>query len=159
AVPNFFALSQGYFDLGDSVTEINLGRYDGQALGFGADRELVNFVFVEEKLARAEGFVIPGAAGHVLGDVGVHEPRTVGLEVDIGVADVRFALAQRLHFGAAKGEAGFKAFEEVVIVGGGAILRDDRLGGLLGLFRRLLALRWNGGPSRLGDRLRHSVPL
>ena len=103
----------------------------------------MNFAFVKKQLAFAEGFVIPRAAGHVLGDVGVDEERAAGLEVDVGVADVGFAFAECFHFGAMKDESRFHLFEDVVVVRGSAVLRDDFFARLLGLgfWRDLPGLR------------------
>src|SRR5882724_2687741 len=100
----------------------------------------MNFAFVKKKFAFAERLVVPRAAGHVLGDVGVDEERAAGLEVHVGVADVGFALAESLHFGAMKDEPCFHLFEDVVVVRRGTVLRDDFFARLLGAFRFLLAL-------------------
>ena len=105
----------------------------------------MNFAFVKKELTLAEGLVVPRAAGHVLGDVGVHEERATGLEIHVGVADVGLAFAEGLHFGAMEDEAGFEAFEDVIVVGGRAVLGDDLFGGPGGLFTlRLLGVF--GGP-------------
>ena len=100
----------------------------------------MNLAFVKKKFTLAEGLVVPRAAGHVLGDVGVDEERAAGLEIHVGVADVGFAFAEGFHFGAVKDEARFHLFEDVVVVGGGAILRDDSFARLLGVFALLGAL-------------------
>ena len=100
----------------------------------------MNFALVKKELAFAEGFVIPRAAGHVLGDMGVDEEWAAGLEVDVGVADVGFAFAEGLHFGAVKDESRFHLFEDVIVVGRGAVLRDDLLARVLGVLPFLLAL-------------------
>src|SRR5579863_7102007 len=111
----------------------------------------MNFAFVKKQLAFAERLVIPRAAGHVLGNVGVDEEGAAGLEVDVSVADVGFAFAKSLHFGAVKDEARFHLFEDVIVVRGGTVLRDDLLARVLGALRFLLALCGPGG--RLGHNL------
>src|SRR5467141_3796107 len=93
----------------------------------------MNFAFVKKQFTFAERFVVPRAAGHVLGDMGVDEERAAGLEVHVGVANVGLAFAQGLHFGAVKHESRFHLFEDVVVVRGGAILRDDFFERLLGV--------------------------
>src|SRR5260370_31792659 len=85
----------------------------------------MNLAFMKEKFSFAERFVIPRAAGHVLGDVGVDKERAAGLEVHVGVADVGFAFAQRFDFRAVKDQARFHSFKDVVVVGSGAVLRDN----------------------------------
>src|SRR5260370_17738595 len=116
AVPGLFALRQGDFALGDAVAEVYPQGNDGLTFGLGAAGQLVNFVFVEKQLARAERFVIPGAAGHVLSDVGVDQPGATGLEVNIGVADVGLSLAECLHFGAVEDQPGLIAPDDAVVV-------------------------------------------
>ena len=111
----------------------------------------MNFAFMKKQLAFAEGFVIPRAAGHVLSDVGVDEERTARLEVDIIVADVGFAFAEGLDLVAVKDESRFHLFEDVVVVRGGAVLRDN-------FFARLLRILGLAGalPGLLG-RLGHNL--
>lgn len=93
----------------------------------------MNFAFMKKQLAFAERFVVPRTAGHVLSDVGVDEERAAGLEVHVGVTDVGLAFAQGFDFGAVKDEARLHFFEDVVVVGGGAVLRDDFFAGLFGV--------------------------
>ena len=100
----------------------------------------MNFAFMKKEFALAEGFVIPRAAGHVLSDVSIDKEGAAGLEVHVGVADVGFAFAKGFDFGAVKDEAGLHFFEDVIVVRGGAVLRDDFFAGLFGvlaLFREL----------------------
>ena len=111
----------------------------------------MNFAFVKKEFAFAERLVIPRAAGHVLGDVGVDEEGAAGLEVDVSVADVSFAFAEGLYFGAVKYESSFHLFEDMVVVRGGAVLRDDFFAWILGVLRFLLAL--SGLRGRLGHNL------
>jgi len=85
--------------------------------------------------------VVPGAAGQVLGNVGVHEPGAAGFEVDEGIANIRFSFAESFHFGAMQNQAGLKAFEEVVVVRGGAVLGHNLLVRFAGL-SRLAGLFW-----------------
>src|ERR1700686_1689163 len=70
AVPSLFALGQRDFALGDAVAKVYPQRDYGQTFGLSAAGELVDFVLVQQQLTRAKGFVVPRAAGHVLGDVG-----------------------------------------------------------------------------------------
>jgi len=115
----------------------------------------MNLAFVKKKFTLAEGLVVPRAAGHVLGNVGVDEKRATGLEIHVGVADVGFAFAEGFDFSAVKDEACLHPFEDVVIVGGGAILRDDFLARLFRVFALLGALlgALPGLLSRLGHNL------
>jgi hypothetical protein len=76
--------------------------------------------------------MIPRSARTVLSDVGIDQPRPAGLEIDEGVTDVRFAFAKGFDLGAVEDQPGLESLEQVVVVGGGAILSDDLL--LLSLF-------------------------
>src|SRR5215472_14880972 len=141
AIPGFFALGHSDFDFGDAVAEIDVQGNDRQTFGFGATRKFMNFTLVKKKFAIAERLVIPGTARQVLRDVGVDQIWAAGLEVHIGVADVGLAFAQRFHFGAVQDQPGFELFKKVIVVGGGAILRDDLLARLGALFTlRLLSV-------------------
>src|SRR5271165_2552224 len=142
AVPGFFALSQCDLYFSNPFTKINAKGDDRQTLGFGTSGQLVNFAAVQEQLAIAEGFVIPGAAGRILRDVGVDQERPAGFKVHEGIANVGFALAQSFHFGAMQHQARFELLKNVVVVGSGAILRDDLLARLLAVPAFLGLLVW-----------------
>jgi hypothetical protein len=71
----------------------------------------VNLIFVKEEFAGAERLMVPGAAGHVLGDVGVDEPSTAGFEIDESVADVRFPFAKGFDLSAVENQARFVPLE------------------------------------------------
>src|SRR5579859_465123 len=89
---------------------------------------------MEQQLAAAQGFMIPRTARHILSDVGVDEPGSIWFEVDVSVANIRFSFAKGFDFGAVKDEAGFQPFEKMIVIARRAILGDDGLLGLLGLF-------------------------
>jgi hypothetical protein len=59
----------------------------------------------------------------------VNEPCAVGLEIDVSIANVRFALAEGLDLGAMKDQASLMFLKNLVVIGGGAVLRDDVLAG------------------------------
>src|ERR1700680_3586959 len=77
--------------------------------------------------------MVPRAAGQVLGDVGVDQPGAAGLEIDEGVADIRLSLPQGFNLGAVKNQAGLEFLHQNIVVGGGAVLGDPQLFGLLRL--------------------------
>jgi hypothetical protein len=110
---------------------------------------------MKKQFAGAEGFMIPRSARTVLSDVGIDQPRPAGLEIDEGVAVVRFALAKGFDLGAVQDQTGFESLEQVVVVGGGAILSDDLL--LLSLFGFACGL--TGGFARFRGGLGHSLIL
>src|SRR5258708_28126808 len=137
AVPSLLALRQGDFALGDAVAEVYPQGNYGQTFGLSAASELVDFILVQQKLARAQRLVVPRATRHVLGDVSVDQPRTRGLEVNIGFTDIRLSFAKGFDLGAVEHEAGLIALEQMVVVRSGAVLRHNLLFaffGLLGLF-------------------------
>ena len=72
----------------------------------------------------------------------VHQPDVAAADLGVGVAQIGFAGAQRFYLGAGKRHARFHFFEQVIVVGGGAILGNDlharlHLFALSGFFRRL----------------------
>src|SRR5580704_10555204 len=93
--------------------------------------------------------MVPGAAGIVLSNVGVDEPGAAGLEVDKGVADVCFSFAKGFDLGAVKDHASLEPLQQVVVVGGGAVLGDDLI--LFLLFRFFGLLGWLGHSLILRD--------
>ena len=92
---------------------------------------------MEEELAVTQRLVIPRAAGQVLRDVGVDEPSSIGFEVHIGVANIRFSFAQSLYFRAVQHHPGFQPFQDVIVIRGRSVLRDDLFTFALGLLDRL----------------------
>src|SRR5215471_4923017 len=142
AVPGLFALSQGDFDLGDAVAEIDAKRNDGKALAFGTAGKLMNFALVKKQFAIAEGFVVPRAAGHVLGDMRVDKVGAAGLEVHVSIADIGLAFAEGFHFGAVEDQAGLEPFEKMIVIGGSAVLRDDLLARPFGLLASFSTFGW-----------------
>src|SRR5271170_1812648 len=103
----------------------------------------MNFVLMEEQLARAKRFVVPWAAGQVLRNVRVNEPSAAGLEIDISVTNIRFPFAQGLYFGAVQDQTGLKAVEQMEIIRSGAVLGHDLLASFAVLLRFLCRLRHN----------------
>src|ERR1700740_2747957 len=78
AIPSLFALRQRDFALGDAVSEVYPQGNYGQTFGLRAASKLVNFIMVQQELPGSEGLVVPRPAWHVLGDMGVDEPRAGG---------------------------------------------------------------------------------
>src|SRR5208283_2773935 len=142
AVPRFLALRQSDFDLGNAVAEIDSQGNNGQTFGFGTSRQFKDFAFMQEQLAVSKGFMIPGAAGHILGDVGVGKESAAGLEVHISIANVGLAFAEGLHFRAVQHETSFQLLKNMIVVGSGAILRHDKLARAFGILALLGFLGW-----------------
>src|SRR5271166_1257086 len=144
AVPRLLALCQSDFDLGNAVAEVNPQGNYGETFRFGTARKLVDFAFMQEQLAVSKRFMIPRTAGHILGDVGVGEIGTAGLEVHIGVANVGLALTQGFHFGAVQHETGFQLLQDKVVIGSGAVLRHDEFARGFGVLALFGFLGWLG---------------
>src|ERR1700731_2172377 len=134
AVPDFFALGQRNFALGDAVAKVYPQRDYGQTLGLGAAGQLVDFVLVQQQFPGTQGFMVPRTARHVLRDVGVFEPRAAGLEIDISIANIGLALAKSFNFGAMQDETGLIALQQMIIIRGRAVLRHDLFFAFFGLF-------------------------
>ena len=106
----------------------------------------MNLAFVKKQFALPERLVVPGATGHVLGDMSVDQKRAAGFEVHVGVADVGFAFAKGFYFGSVKDQTGLEFFENVIVVRSRTVLGHDLFAWPLGLFtfRFLGALGWFG---------------
>src|SRR3982074_1502609 len=98
AVPSLFALRQRDLALCDAVAEVYAQGNYGQTFSLSAASEFVNFILVQQQLAGSGGLLVPWAAGHLLRDVGVDEPGSGGLKVNVGIADIRFSLAKSFNF-------------------------------------------------------------
>ena len=83
--------------------------------------------------------------------MGIHQIRTARLKIHEGIAYIRFALAQSLHFRAMKHDPSLHFLQNVVVIGSCPILRDDFFGGV---FCVLLASFY-----RFAILLRHSLIL
>ena len=69
--------------------------------------------------------MVPGSAGHVLGNVGIFEKSAAGFEVDKSIANISFSFAKGFYFGPMQHQASFQLLKNMIIVGSGAILRDN----------------------------------
>ena len=86
---------------------------------------LLDLLLMQQQPAARKRLVIEGSAGEVLWDVAIHQPDAGAAHLGIGIAQVGLALAQRLYLGAGQRHSGFHLFEQVIVVGGGAILGND----------------------------------
>ncbi len=136
---NFLPLRHGQFAFGDAVPEVNLGRDDGHALLLGLNEQAVQFAPVEQQLPFPKGIVVPEASGQILGNVAVYQPSLAKANLGVGLPEGAFAFAQRFDLRAHQYQASFQTVQEVVVVGGGAILRNN----LYALVLRLLWVRFH----------------
>jgi hypothetical protein len=63
----------------------------------------------------------------------VNQPGAVGLEIDVGVANVGLALTKGFDLGTVEDQTGLMSLKNMVVIGGGAVLGDDVFAGLCGL--------------------------
>jgi hypothetical protein len=95
---------------------------------------------VEKKFPRTERLMVPRPSRSVLCNVRVNKPCAVGLEIHIRIADVGFAFPEGFNLRAVEDQSGLMFFKNMVVIGSGAVLRDQLLAGFCGLlcfFRRL----------------------
>jgi hypothetical protein len=138
AIPRLFSLRQRDFNLGDAVAEVDPQRNDGQSLGLNAARQFIDFAPVQKQFAAAKRLMIPWPSGQVLRDMRVHQKRAAGFEVHVRIANVSLTLTKRLHFRAVQYQARLVFLQQMIIVRGRTILRDNHLFGafrVLGLHR------------------------
>ena len=122
---SFLPCASGNFAFGEAVSKIDSDGNQGGALGFYFIYKLPYLFFVHQKLPSAKRSMVPWAPSPIFGDVAIFQPQFAAPNMRVGLADVGFALAQRLYFGAAERHTGFVSLQQVVIVRGGAVLRDE----------------------------------
>ena len=79
--------------------------------------------------------MISGAARLILRDMAVDQPRLSGSNLGVGFAQRSLAFPERLDLSPYENEARLECVEQVVIVRGGAILRDNFHALAIGFFR------------------------
>lgn len=111
-----FALRQRKFTFGPAAAEIYLQRHQGKAFLLNPPSHLIHFAAVEEQLPRPHGIVIPRAAGTIFRNVAIDEPQLALADFRVGLAQTRFPLSQRLHFGPDQNDSCLNFIKEGVIV-------------------------------------------
>jgi hypothetical protein len=145
AVVEFFTTRDGEFTLGDAVPEINFGGDDGHALLGGLGLEFADLAAVEQQLAATERIVISETARKIFGYMAVHEPHLIAFGFGIGLADRTFPFAKAFDLCSKENQTGFHVLEQLIVVAGGAILRNNFHAFVLSL----VVLRFHGEPSYL----------
>src|SRR5260370_25730040 len=125
AVPLFLALCQGDLAFCQAIAKVDSQGNNGQTFGLGAAGQLVDFILVQQELARTERLVIPGTTRQVLCNVCVYEPSARRFELNESVANIRLSFAQSLHFRAVDDETGLMLLENMVVIVGGTVFRHD----------------------------------
>src|SRR5713226_7941860 len=116
AVPLFFALRQGDLAFCQAIAKVDSQGNDRQTFGLSAAGQLVDFILVEQELARTERLVIPGTTRQVLRNVRVYEPSACRFEFNESVANIRLSFAQSFHFRTVKDQTGLMLLENMVVV-------------------------------------------
>src|SRR3979490_2280972 len=105
-------------DLGESILEVDLERYDGQAFLRRRAEQLADFALMKEELAGAGGRRVVLAAGPVMRNRHALEPDFAIAHMSIRFTQARLAITQRLDLGPAENETRLPRFQEMVIVPG-----------------------------------------
>jgi len=118
----FFAVADGEFELGAAFFEVDGEGDEGGAFFLGGVFEALDFAFVDEELAGAEGFVVVDGGGlFVVVDVEVVEPELAVFDAGEGVVHLGEAAAEGFDLGAFEGDAALELGVDVVIVEGAAV--------------------------------------
>ena len=131
AVVKLFTFGHGNFAFGDAIPEIDLGWDDGHAFLLGLDQKPINLSTVQQQFAFPQRFVISKAARQVFRDMAIDEPGFAAANLRERLAQSTFSLAERLYFSADEHDSGFEAVEQLVVVRGRAILRNNLDAGVL----------------------------
>jgi hypothetical protein len=114
-----------YFAFGDAVPEINFGRNDGHAFLLGLDHEPLDLPAVQEQLSFPKRVVIPRPTGQVLGYVAIDQPSFPSANLGEGFAKRALPFPQSLDLGTDEHDSGLQTIQELVVIGGAAILRNN----------------------------------
>ncbi len=134
------AFGQGQFAFCAAVPEIEFHGDDRHALLLGLDFQTLNLTLIEKKLPFPERVVIARSPGLVFRNVAVYQPSLTGANFGIGVAKGCLPFPETLDLGADENEAGFELIEQVIVVGGGAVLGNN----LDALLDRFLGVSFHG---------------
>lgn len=118
-IEKFFALGECYFNLNQSVAEVEFCRNNGFSAGADFRNKLSDFPCVQKQFPRAIGLVIVRVAEIVFGNVRVVEYGDCTIiNADKGVGDIGPSEANRLYLGPRERDSRFKAASEEIISGG-----------------------------------------
>ena len=124
-VVQFFALRQCQLAFDSSFFQVHLGGNKGQSFFARLPQEFVDLRAVQQQLAPAGRLVILAIAVRVLADVRVEQPGFVTRHFREAVLELNPAALGSFHFGSGKSDAGFEAFEQMVIMSGMSIVAQD----------------------------------
>src|SRR5262249_32856405 len=104
-----------------------------QPLLLGGGRELAEFPFLQQQLARPPRLVVLDVGLRILGDVAAEEPQLAVADAGVGLVERALVVPQALDFGPLEDDAALELVENVVFVRRLAVAGDDlgsaRLGG------------------------------
>lgn len=131
AIVKFLTFGHGYLAFGDAVPEINLGRDDGHALLLSLNDEPVNLSSVQEQLSFPQRVMIPGAARQIFGYVAIDQPSFASTNFGECFAKRTLPFPESLDLSTDQNDSGLEAVQELVVVGGAAVLRNNLDSGVL----------------------------
>jgi hypothetical protein len=91
----------------------------------GLYEQAVQFAPVEQELPFPKRVVVPESSRQILRDMAVYQPSLANANLGICLPEGAFALAEGLDLGTYQYQPRFQAIQQVVIVRGGAILRNN----------------------------------
>lgn len=121
-----FSPGQGQLKFGLGVFKIKGRRHDSEFFGPGAMENFLELLFVQEELTLSALLVILNIAKSIVRDVNVVGPGLLaGIEGDVRFTDAHLAPKERFDFRALEGQARFKLFDKLVVVGRLFVAGDD----------------------------------
>src|SRR6476660_2804767 len=126
-VVQLLALGEAEQDLGDpTLVEIELERHDRHPLPLDRARQPIELALVHQELAWPRWLMRVAPALRVFGDMRVDQiERAAAFVRRVGIADIRLAGSQRLHFRAGEHEASLKRVLDREVEAGLAVFGDE----------------------------------
>src|SRR6266851_756785 len=115
-IVQLLAARQGQLALDAPLFQVNLRRYQGQALFPRLALQLLDFTAVQQQLAPPRRLVVGAIAMGVLADVSVEQPRFIVVDRAVGFLELHLAGFGGLHFGSRQNHAGLEALQQEIIV-------------------------------------------
>jgi hypothetical protein len=110
---------------GPSAREIHFERHERQPFVEGVAGKLGDLTAMQEEFSPSLGHMVELISLFVFGNIAAHEPDLSLVDAAVGLVERNPARSQALHLAADQGNPAFERLENLILVTGFAVLRDD----------------------------------